>query len=55
MNTDQKNHNHQIESGTRQENKDNVEVWGPRMIVQQSSDTVQQGITTGYVTGYLNQ
>ena len=55
MNTDQKHHNHQMESGTRQENKDNVEVHGPRMIVQQLSDTVQQGITTGYETGYLNQ
>ena len=55
MNADQKNHNHKIESATRQEKKDNVEVQQPRMTVQQSSDTLQHEITAGYVTGYLNQ
>ena len=49
MNADQKNENHQMESITRQEDKDNVEVQ------QQSSDTVQHELTAGYVTGYLSQ
>ena len=49
MNADQENHNHQMESTTRQEDEDNVEVQ------QQLSGTVQHELTTGYVTGYLNQ
>ena len=49
MNADQKNENHQMESITRQEDKDNVEVQ------QQSSDTVQHELTAGYVIGYLSQ
>ena len=38
-----------MESTTRQEDKDSVEVQ------QQSSDTVQHEVTAGYATGYLNQ
>ena len=45
----EKNHNHQMESTTRQEDKDNVEDQ------QQSSDTVQRELTAGYVTGHLSQ
>ena len=45
----EKNHNHQMESTTRQEDKDNVEDQ------QQSSDTVQCELTAGYVTGHLSQ
>ena len=55
MNADQKYHNHHMVSATTQGGKDNVEFQQPRMTVQQSSDTVQQEITAGYVTGYLNQ
>ena len=49
MNVDQKNHNHQMESTTRQENQDSVEVQ------QQSSDTVQHKQTDGYLPGCLKQ
>ena len=49
MNADQENHNHQIESTTRQEDNDNAEVQ------QHSSGTVQHELTARYVTGYLNQ
>ena len=49
MNADQENHNHQMESTTRQEDNDNVEVQ------QQSSGIVQHELTARYVTGYLNQ
>ena len=44
-----------MESATRQEDQDNVEIQQLRMNVQQSSDTVQQEITAGYETDYLNQ
>ena len=46
MNTDQKNHNDQTESTTRQDEKDNVEVQ------QQLNDTVQHVIVAAYVAGY---
>ena len=49
MNADQENHNHQMESTTRQEDNDNVEVQ------QQSSGIVQHELTARYVTSYLNQ
>ena len=49
MNADRENHNHQMESATRQEDNDNVEVQ------QQSSGIVQHELTAKYVTGYLNQ
>ena len=49
MNADQKNHNHQMESTTFQEDRDKVKVQ------QQSSDTIQNQLTARYVTGHLNQ
>ena len=49
LNVDQKNHNHQMESTSRQANQDNVEVQ------QQLSDTVQHKRTDGYMPGCLNQ
>ena len=49
INADQENHNHQIESTTRQEDNDNVEAQ------KHSSETIQHELTARYVTGYLNQ
>ena len=49
INAHQENHNHEMESATRQEDNDNVEVQ------QQPSGTVQHELTTRYVIGYLNQ
>ena len=49
INADQENRNHQMESTTRQEDNDNVDVQ------QHSSETVQHELTARYVTDYLNQ